>query len=151
MFNKYDLDKIIKQAVKKYAFQFIQKKIKLDYKEVKCKIITDEKWLLFVLEQILSNALKYTLKGSISIYMIGNKNLVIEDTGIGIEKEDLPRIFEKGFTGYNGRVYKKSTGIGLYLSKKILTKLSHTIKVESEFGKGTRIIIGLDSIDLKYE
>jgi signal transduction histidine kinase len=110
-------------------------------------VLTDEKWLLFVIEQVLSNALKYTNEGEISIYMDSSlpDTLVIEDTGIGIQEEDLPRIFEKGFTGYNGRSDKKSTGIGLYLCRRILNKLSHTINIESEVGKGTRVKIGLDT------
>ena len=79
------------------------------------------------------------------------KVLVIEDTGIGIQAEDLPRVFEKGYTGYNGRADKRSTGIGLYLCKRVLTKLSHAISIESEVGQGARVRIGLDTIDLKVE
>ena len=95
---------------------FILKKIRLEYEPCKETVLTDEKWLLFVLEQLLSNALKYTDKGSIRIRMEPGSHgvLLIEDTGIGIQAEDLPRVFEKGFTGYNGRQDKKSTGIGLY-------------------------------------
>ena len=102
---------------------------------------TDEKWLLFVIKQILSNALKYTQEGAISIFMHPGKEkaLVIEDTGIGIAAEDLPRIFERGFTGENGREQKKSTGIGLYLSKMILGRLGHGIVISSEEGNGTRV------------
>ncbi|MBP1744882.1 MAG: signal transduction histidine kinase [Firmicutes bacterium] len=146
--QRYSLDEIVRQAVRKYAKIFIYKKISLDLADLDCEVITDEKWLIFVVEQILSNSLKYTNKGTISIYMEGNKTLVIEDTGIGIKAEDLPRVFEKGFTGYNGRDDKKSTGIGLYLCKRILTKLSHTIMIESEVGKGTKVKIGLDSVNL---
>ncbi len=136
----YETDQIVRQAVKKYAQLFILKKIRLDYQKCEGKILTDEKWLLLVLEQLLSNALKYTVKGCISIYMEpGEKDvLVMEDTGIGIQAEDLPRIFEKGFTGYNGRTDKKSTGIGLYLCKSICTKLNHGLEIESEVGKGTK-------------
>lgn len=151
LIQTYDLDEIVKQAVKKYAKQFIRKRISLEYNELNCQVLTDEKWLQFVIEQILSNALKYTHEGSISIYMMENKTLVIEDTGIGIQEEDLPRVFEKGYTGYNGRADKKSTGIGLYLCKRVLTKLSHTIRIESQVGKGTRVLIGLDSISLEVE
>lgn len=151
LIQTYDLDGIVRQAVKKYAKQFIRKKISLEYNELNCKVLTDEKWLQFVIEQILSNALKYTHEGRISIYMMHDKTLVIEDTGIGIQEEDLPRVFEKGYTGYNGRAYKKSTGIGLYLCKRVLTKLSHTIRIESQVGKGTRVLIGLDSINLEVE
>ncbi|WP_350445924.1 sensor histidine kinase [Anaeromonas frigoriresistens] len=149
----HNLDNIIKQAIRKYAKVFIRKKIKLEYLESNCEVLTDEKWLLFVIEQILSNSLKYTNKGEISIYMERDhkKVLVIEDTGIGIAPEDLPRVFEKGFTGYNGRIDKKSTGIGLYLCKRILTKLSHSITIESQVSKGTKVKIDLDTIDIRLE
>lgn len=148
--KKHSLDKIVKQAVRKYSKFFIRKKIKLNYDDLNRIILTDEKWMAFVIEQILSNALKYTNEGKISIYMDSelSDTLIIEDTGIGIEEEDLPRIFEKGFTGFNGRTYKKSTGIGLFLSKGILNKLSHTIRIESEVDKGTKVFIGLDIVDL---
>lgn len=150
LIKSYQLDTIVKQAIRKYSSSFIRKKIKLNYEELNCSVITDEKWLLFVIEQILSNALKYTPQGEISIYMDNELpvTLVIEDTGIGIAEEDLPRIFERGFTGFNGRNDKKSTGIGLYLCKSILNKLSHTITIESEIDKGTRVKIGLDSADI---
>lgn len=114
------------------------------------RVLTDEKWLVFVLEQILSNALKYTKSGSIHIYLSPDapKTLVIEDTGIGIAPEDLPRIFEKGYTGCNGRADKRSTGIGLYLCRQIMEKLSHTIRIESEMGVGTKVYLGLDTVSL---
>ncbi len=151
--KKYDLDNIVKQAVRKYAKLFIRKKISLNFSELDCEVLTDEKWLVFVIEQVLSNALKYTNKGNISIYMHpkSSKTLVIEDTGMGIESEDLPRVFEKGFTGYNGRADKKSTGIGLYLCKRILAKLSHTITIESTVGKGTLVKICLDTVNIIIE
>ncbi|MGB4661846.1 MAG: sensor histidine kinase [Mobilitalea sp.] len=148
--KKYDLDELVKQAVRKYAKLFILKKICLHYESVSYQVLTDEKWLVFVIEQILSNALKYTNQGSISIYRMEH-TLVIEDTGIGIQEEDLPRVFEKGFTGYNGRADKKSTGIGLYLCKRILSKLSHKISIESTLGQGTRVLINLDTITLSVE
>lgn len=139
------LDDMIRQAVRKYASIFIVNKIKLSYEDTGAQVITDEKWLLFVLEQLLSNALKYTKQGSIAIYMDASapKTLVIEDTGIGIRAEDIPRVFERGYTGYNGREYTRSTGIGLYLCRRILTKLGHSIAIESEVGRGTRVLIDL--------
>ena len=186
VFQEYELDDIIRQAVRKFSGVFIRKRIMLDYTGTKIRAITDEKWLLFVIEQILSNALKYTSLGTISIYAeyseaAGRRRLesvsdcgspvgegpdsdrkerikevtpdilVITDTGIGIAPEDLKRVFEKGFTGYNGRMHKKSTGIGLYLSKRILDKLSHSIEIESEPGTGTKVKIGLQRYDLKKE
>lgn len=153
LLKQYDLDTIIKDAIHKYAKVFIRKKISLDYSGVDESVLTDEKWLTFVIEQIISNSLKYTKEGTISIYMEEGKDkvLVIEDTGIGIEEEDLPRICEKGFTGYNGRADKKSTGIGLYLCREILKKLSHEIRIESEVGQGTKVYINLSSMDLEVE
>lgn len=149
----YSLDDIVKQAVRKYAKLFILKKISLHFSELGCTVLTDEKWLCFVMEQLLSNALKYTYEGSISIYMDPHaaKTLVIEDTGIGIQPEDLPRVFEKGFTGYNGRTDKKSTGIGLYLCKQITSRLSHQLTIQSEVGKGTRVLLDLSTLEMKVE
>lgn len=150
VFARYDLDALIRQAVRKYAPLFIRRKIILSYEPVHCEVLTDEKWLVFVLEQILSNALKYTKSGSIHIYLSPDapKTLVIEDTGIGIAPEDLPRIFEKGYTGCNGRADKRSTGIGLYLCRQIMEKLSHTIRIKSEMGVGTKVYLGLDTVSL---
>lgn len=149
--RKYDLDDIVRQAVRKYAAQFVGKKIKLEYAPLDCQVLTDEKWLLFVIEQILSNALKYTASGSISICMEPNRTLCIRDTGIGIAPEDLPRIWEKGFTGYNGRRDKRASGIGLYLSRRILRNLSHEIAITSELGVGTTVRILLDCRKLEVE
>ena len=149
--KEYDLDNMIRQAVRKYAPLFIRKKINLDFQPTNYKVLTDEKWLVFVIEQLLSNAIKYTNKGKISIYSLENKKLVIEDTGIGISKEDIPRIFDKGFTGYNGRTDKKATGLGLYLCKKILDKLSHKISIESEVGVKTKVILDLSMVNVNIE
>ncbi len=142
VFRKYSLDSLVRQAVRKYASLFIQKKIKLHLEPLDIQAVTDEKWLTFALGQVLSNALKYTAKGSISIYGQSDKTLVIADTGIGIAPEDLPRIWEKGFTGCNGRKDQRATGIGLYLCKRILENLSHSIRVESRPGEGTKVYIG---------
>lgn len=204
LFREYSLDDIIRQAVRKFSGMFIRKKIALEYNETGIRVVTDEKWFLFVVEQILSNALKYTEhSGRIAIYAesgsdcaesasacigtdcaesdgtesarsgsaegTGNgascretgrgggkktadrreRKLIIEDSGIGIAPEDLARVFEKGFTGYNGRQNKKSTGIGLYLCRRVMDRLSHTIEIESEPGKGTKVKIGLDRYQLK--
>ncbi len=142
VFRKYSLDSLVRQAVRKYASLFIQKKIKLHLEPLDIQAVTDEKWLTFALGQVLSNALKYTAKGSISIYGQSDKTLVIADTGIGIAPEDLPRIWEKGFTGCNGRKDQRATGIGLYLCKRILENLSHSIRVESRPGEGTKVYMG---------
>lgn len=143
--EEVNLDEIIKDQIHKFARIFVGKKLSLDYEGVEETVLTDKKWLGFVIGQILSNALKYTKKGKISIYMSKARShtLVIEDTGIGIRQEDLPRVFEKGFAGYNGREEGRSTGIGLYLSGKIMKKLDHGIRIESELGKGTRVFLEL--------
>jgi len=144
---EYDLADLVRQAVKKYGIIFINKKIALDLEELNCRVLTDEKWLVFVLEQLISNALKYTSQGKISIYLDewSEKTLIIEDTGVGIRAEDIGRIFDRGFTGYNGRMDKKSTGIGLYLCQQVLNKLSHSIIVSSQVGQGTRVRIDLST------
>ena len=142
--KQYNLYSIVRQVVKKYSIVFIHKHISLDMKPFEQMITTDEKWVTFVIEQILSNALKYTNQGCIRIYQESDKVLVIEDTGIGIRPEDISRVFERGYTGYNGRVDKKSTGIGMYLCKTILDHLGHTIYIESTVGKGTKVEINFN-------
>ena len=139
--TKINLDEVVKDSVKKYATIFINKKIKLNYVSHETMVISDKKWLSFAFEQILGNSVKYTSTGGeITIETCENK-LIIEDNGIGIKEEDLPRIFEKGFTGFNGRYEKKSSGLGLYLCKKTLDKLGHHIEISSKVGEGTRIKI----------
>lgn len=149
--KNYDLDSIVKQAVKKFAGQFIRRRIRLEYRLAAVSVLTDEKWLSFVVEQILSNALKYTESGTITIDLETPKTLCIRDTGIGIAPEDLPRIFEKGYTGYNGRTDKKASGIGLYLCRRICNNLGHTITAQSSLDEGTVIRIGLEQINLETE
>ena len=139
--TKINLDEVVKDSVKKYATIFINKKIKLNYVSHETMVISDKKWLSFAFEQILGNSVKYSSAGGeITIETCENK-LVIEDNGMGIKEEDLPRIFEKGFTGFNGRYEKKSSGLGLYLCKKTLDKLGHHIEISSTVGKGTRVEI----------
>lgn len=149
--KEHEIGSIVKAAVKKFSGEFISRKISLDMKEIDGTVITDDKWLSFVIEQVISNALKYTPKGTISIYMEEPKILCIKDTGIGIAPEDLPRIFEKGYTGYNGRADKKASGIGLYLCKRICTNLGHQISAVSEPDRGTLIRISLKQERLKVE
>lgn len=149
--KEYDLDCIIKQAVKKFSMQFIRRKIRLDYTLLDCTVLTDEKWLLFVIEQVLSNSLKYTKSGSIHIYIESPGTLCIKDTGIGISPEDLPMIFEKGYTGCNGRSDKKASGIGLYLCRRICNNLGHKIIVQSEVGNGTIVKIDLNRENIDFE
>lgn len=145
------LDDIVRPAVRRFAGEFIQRKIQLNYQMLNYTVITDEKWLGFVVEQVLSNALKYTPQGSVSIYMEPEGVLCIRDTGIGIAPEDLPRVFEKGYTGSNGRTDKRATGIGLYLCRRILAKLGHSITIVSTPGEGTTVRIGLEQDALEVE
>lgn len=149
--ERCDLGKVVRQSVKKYSRLFILQKLSLEMGEIAEIVLTDEKWLSFVVEQILSNALKYTKSGSVSIYLEQEGVLVIKDTGIGISAEDLPRIMEKGYTGYNGRIDKRSTGIGLYLCKKVMDKLHHQLRIDSEDGKGTKVVLDLRRTQLDLE
>lgn len=157
--QEYDLVPLLRQAVRKYSVLFINKGLQVDVPEEECLVLTDEKWFSFCLEQILSNAVKYTEKGRITLGIIAwraapgepvkegeQENrvvLYIEDTGMGIRPEDLPRIFDRGFTGYNGRMDKRATGIGLYLCKRICRQLGITIRVESRLGEGTRVELAI--------
>lgn len=148
--KQIDCELLVRSVIRQYAKVFIRKKIQLELGDINITPISDEKWLGFVIEQILSNALKYTNEGKISIYT-GNDVLVIQDTGIGIQEEDLPRVFEKGYTGYNGRSDKKSTGMGLYLCKIILQKMGHKISIESKINIGTTVRIDLKTIQVEIE
>lgn len=145
--REHSLDTIVRDAVKKLAGDFIVKRISLDYGEIDLTVLTDEKWLSFVIGQVLSNALKYTPSGTVSIYTEAPDTLCIRDTGIGIDPADLPRIFENGYTGQNGRTDKTASGIGLYLCRRICKKLGHTISAESEPGAGTVMRIGFPESD----
>lgn len=151
VFREHSVDSIVGPSIARFASEFISRKIHLDYEPIPEIVITDEKWLAFVIEQLLSNALKYTREGSIRIYLREPKTLCIEDTGIGIAPEDLPRIFEKGYTGYNGRMDKKASGIGLYLCKRICNSLGIGISASSVPGRGTIFSLDLSQYNLKTE
>jgi signal transduction histidine kinase len=145
--REYDLYQIVTMSVKKYASLFIYKKLSVDIKNFNFPVLTDSKWLSFVLEQILSNAIKYTYQGGIKIYQEGN-SLIVEDSGIGIRPEDLERIFEKGYTGFNGRLDKMASGIGLYLAKKVADTLAVKIEIESKISSGTKAIFTFKEPDV---
>ncbi len=150
--SQVSLDQVIRQVVRKYAKLFILKKIRLDFRETGLTVLSDEKWLAFLLEQLLSNALKYTPEGGqVAIFGESGETLVIADNGIGIAPEDLPRVFERGFTGQNGRLDKKATGIGLYLCRRVTELLGHTLSITSAPGKGTQVRVGLRRPDLTVE
>ena len=143
VFREYALDEILRRSLRSFAGEFISRRLKLCYTPTELKVVTDEKWLSFVVEQVLSNALKYTpAGGTIRIYGDGD-TVVIADSGIGIREEDQARVFEKGFTGYNGRADKKSTGIGLYLCRQVMDRLNHSISLTSRPGQGTLVRLDL--------
>jgi signal transduction histidine kinase len=151
LIKEYDLDEIIRPAIRKFSREFILKKLKLEYEPIEFKTITDSKWLSFIIEQVISNAVKYTSEGYVRIYMSEPGILCIEDTGIGISDEDLPRIFENGYTGFNGREDKRASGIGLYLCKRISDNLGHKIYAESKVGEGTKIFLDMRAKKLDVE
>lgn len=143
-FAEIPLNKVIRENIRKYARLFIAKKLAVRYEETALRVLTDEKWISFVLGQIITNAVKYSDKGSITISAYEdecNTYLSVKDEGIGISPEDLPRVFERGYTGYNGRADKKSTGIGLFLCKSVTRMLGHKIQISSEPGNGTEVTI----------
>ena len=144
------MDPLVKGALRKFAAQFIRKGIRLDYTPTQKSVVTDEKWLSFVVEQLLSNALKYTPQGTVSIYL-EDGSLCIRDTGIGIAPEDLPRIFERGYTGCNGRSDKKASGLGLYLCRRICNNLGHNLTAESTPGVGTLMKLDLNQTRGRFE
>lgn len=150
LISEVNLEKIIKELVKKHAKTFINKKIKINIKDTDIEVLSDKKWLYFIIDQILCNSLKYTNElGVINISTEINekgKIIIIEDNGIGIKKEDLSRVFEKGFTGHTGREIQSSTGIGLYLAKRLSGKLGHGITVESIYGEYTKVKINFPKI-----
>lgn len=144
------LGSVIKETIKNYSLLFIYNDISLDFNIGDETVLTDRKWLQVLIEQILSNSLKYSPGGSIKIYLSTPSRLIIEDTGSGIRKEDLPKIFEKGYTGLNGRLHEKSTGLGLFLSRKICQRLGHTLTIESEIGVGTKATIDFTRKKLNF-
>ncbi|MEG1431558.1 sensor histidine kinase [Eubacterium sp.] len=152
VFTQTPIDPILRQTVRKFARSFIRRRITLSYEPLGATVLTDGKWLGVVLEQLLSNALKYVSPGGhITIAMATPGILTIADDGMGIDPADLPRVFERGFTGFNGREDKKSTGIGLYLSKRIMDQLGHGIRLESSPGKGTTLYLDLKKESTLYD
>ncbi|MGN1405729.1 MAG: sensor histidine kinase [Erysipelotrichaceae bacterium] len=148
--KEVNLDNVIKECIKHYSSDFIARKLKVEIVNCENVVLSDEKWLSFIIEQLLSNALKYTSTGKITISYIDN-SLHIKDTGIGIDEKDLPRIFEKGYTGFNGRLNQKSSGLGLYLVKRSIEMLNHKIRIESKPNQGTDVIITFNENNLKKD
>lgn len=151
VFRQCNLDDIVRRAVKKFSQEFILRKISLKYRPLNASVLTDEKWLSFVIEQVLSNALKYTPSGTITITLENEKTLRIRDSGIGIAPQDLPRIFENGYTGCNGRTDQSASGIGLYLCRRVCQSLGHSISADSTVGAGTVVDIDLAQYPLNIE
>lgn len=152
VFARVPLEPLVRGCARKFAPQFIAKRLRLRVDPLSGEALTDEKWLAFVLEQLLSNAVKYTpAGGEVHIGLDAPLTLFVEDTGIGIAKEDIPRIFDQGFTGLNGRADKRASGIGLYLCGRVCKNLGHTLRCQSEVGRGTRMEIGLSSRALEKE
>ncbi len=151
VFKEVSLDEIIEQSISRFAGEFIARNIRLNYTPSGKTVVTDEKWLSFVIEQILSNALKYTREGEIKLFLREPETLCIEDTGIGIDPADLPRVFEKGYTGFNGRYDKRASGIGLYLCRQICNNLGIKIRISSKLGEGTSVSLDLTQYKLKNE
>lgn len=142
VFEENELDVMIKDTIRYLRLEFIERKISLKYEPTSRTIITDKKWFEFVLKQLISNALKYTRKGSIEIYLEDNC-LCIKDDGIGIKESDLKRIFERGYTGSNGHDNKNSSGIGLYLCTNIVSNLGLKLSATSSVGVGSIFKIDL--------
>ena len=144
--KEFSLRSIVMKAIKNNSRDFINKNIKLDIKGIEGNVFSDEKWVEFIINQIIINAVKFSMpnEGKVSIYSKVNENniiLTIEDNGVGINEKDIDRVFEKGFTGENGRKFGKSTGIGLYLCKKLCDKLGIGISLNSKENIGTKVNI----------
>ena len=148
--KKENVEDLVKEIVKKYAIFFIQKGLSLNLHDLDRTIITDRKWFVVILEQVLSNSLKYTSQGGIEIYF-QEDTLYIKDSGLGIQDADLLRVFERGFSGYNGRLIQQSSGLGLYLSKKIADELGHQISIASQVGQGTTVMISFSEKKMIFE
>lgn len=147
-FKQVELLPMIQNVIKKFSSLFITKQLKVELIDLDGAILTDEKWFTFVIEQLISNAVKYTEQGCVYIYQSSPFQVCIRDTGIGISAEDLPQLFEKGYTGFNGRIHQKSTGCGLYMCKKVLCMLNCNITISSQLNQGTTVMINLPENNL---
>ncbi len=152
--DELSLEKVVKHSIKKYAKMFITKRIRIKMDNSDTFVHSDFKWMSFIIDQIITNSLKYTDEnGEIIIVIeedIKEKRLLIQDTGIGIKTEDINRVFEKGFTGSTGRSHAKSTGMGLYLAKQLALKLGITLSIASEEGKYTKVVVHFPNIRNYY-
>lgn len=149
--REVELDDVLRPVFKQFAGEFISRRLRLDYAPVNVRVLTDEKWLSFVVGQVLSNALKYTPEGTVSVHVEAPCVLCVRDTGIGIAPEDLPRVFEQSYTGLAGRVDRRASGIGLYLCKRVCDNLGHGISIQSIPGEGTTVRIDLRRREMAIE
>lgn len=147
LIKQVKLDKVISYVAIKNKDDFLENKVDLIVSNIDYSIYTDSKWLEFILNQIINNSIKYrrlNVNSFIRISAYEEKDRVvlsIEDNGIGIPSSDIPKVFDKSFTGYNGRIKTKSTGMGLFIAKNLCTKLGHKIRLESKEGEYTKVII----------
>lgn len=154
LLQEYPLEGMVKEALKGVSTLFIRKRVQVELLPIPGRVVTDEKWMVFVLEQILTNAVKYTPSGG--RVTLGPApgipdSILVEDTGIGIRPEDLPRVGEWGYTGGNGRLEHRSTGVGLALCREALSRLGHTMEIRSQVGKGTAVTLRLARRRLEVE
>ena len=149
--QEVDVDAAVQAAVRRVQPLFAGKQqVKLEVQATGIQVISDTKWMGLVIEQLLTNAVKYTRRGFVKVYAQDGA-LVVEDSGIGISPDELPRVFERGFTGLNGRGQRHSSGLGLYLCRQITQKLGHVLRLESEQGKGTRAVLCFPQVSLAVE
>lgn len=148
-YQKINVQKLLKSVINGYKFLFIHKNVSISINDVSFTILSDPKWLQFVFEQVVFNAIKYTPQGKINIVCKNDNQVIITDSGIGIAQSDLPMIFTKGYTGFNGRLNSNASGLGLYMVKKILNNLGHDVVITSKVGVGTTVIINLQQVEIK--
>lgn len=144
--KEFDINETVKKVIRNNRYDLITGKFQIDISESECTVISDEKWVEFIINQVIVNSIKYKkdINPKIKAYTKRFDDkviLTIEDNGIGIINKDIAKVFDKGFTGYNGRRFGKSTGIGLYLCKKLCLKLGLNITLTSEYENGTKVNI----------
>ena len=140
-FHRFPLQQILQNSIKKYSRLFVRKGLSLSLDIPQISVVSDRKWLQFILEQLLDNAIKYTEKGSVTIHWVVPNRLAITDTGIGIPEEDIPRLFQLSYTGHNGHKTQRASGLGLYLCRSVCEKLGHSLTVSSAKGTGTTFFL----------
>lgn len=144
--REYELDDLIRRSIRKFAASFIEHRLTLSFTPTGQKVLTDEKWFACILDQLLSNAVKYTAAGGVTIALTEDGRLAVRDTGIGIAAEDLPLIFEKGYTGNNGRTGRQSSGLGLYLCRRAADRISLPVAADSVPGEGSVFYLDVKNI-----